>query len=156
MRLNLVQKTSCVVCPRCRSEAVLIKVRVGFLRCHLSCFLLARRIMFLCRIMRSSGSAFAGEGRLFLWWKVSKRPVTHSPYIYTRPHGSEGMRAEREKNRIKNQCNKYILSFSEAPRAREGSPITKKLWLSIHPRNFGSHLIVLSHNRETNVKCHTI
>ena len=66
------------------------------------------------------------------------------------------MRAEREKNRIKNQFNKYILFFSEAPRAREGSPKAKKLWLSMHPRNFSSHLIVLPHNRETNVKCHTI
>ena len=137
--------------------AVLIKVGVGFLRCHFSCYLLARRITFLSGIMRSTGSAFAGaEGKLFLWWKAAKRPITHSPYLYTCPHGSEGMRAEGKKNRIKNQFNKYILFFVEATRARERSPIAKKLWLSIH---LGSHLTVLPcvqpHHRVTNVKCHT-
>ena len=87
LRLNVVQETSCIACPRCRSEAVLIKVSVGFLCCHLSCYLLARRIMFLSRVMRSTGSAFAGaEGRLFLWRKAAKRPITHSPYLFTRPH----------------------------------------------------------------------
>lgn len=78
--------------------AVLTKVGVGFLRCHFSCYLLARRITFLSGITRSTGSAFAGaEGKLFLWWKAAKWPITHSPYLYTRPHGSEGMRAEGEK-----------------------------------------------------------
>ena len=122
--------------------AVLINVGVGFLCCHFSCYLLARRIMFLSRIMRRTGSTFArAEGRLFLWWKAAKRPTTHSPYLYTRPHGSEGMRAEgKKKNRIKNQFNKYILFFVEATRARERSPIGKKLWLSIH---LGGHLTVL-------------
>ena len=80
--------------------AVLIKVGVGFLRCHFSCYLVARRIMFLSRIMRSTGSTFARtEGRLFLWWKAAKRPITHSPYLFTRPHGSEGMRAEGEREK---------------------------------------------------------
>ena len=78
--------------------AVLTKVGVGFLRCHFSCYLLARRITFLSGITRSTGSAFAGaEGKLFLWWKAAKWPITHSPYLYTRPNGSEGMRAEGEK-----------------------------------------------------------
>ena len=158
LRLNLVQKTSCVACPRCRSEAVLIEVSVGFLCCHLSCYLLARGIMFLSRIMRSTGSIFArAEGRLFLWWKAGKRPITHSPYLFMRPHGSEGMWAEGEKkNRIKNQFNNYVSFLSEATPARERSPIAKKLWLSIH---LDSHLTVLPsvqpHHRVTNVKCHT-
>ena len=106
--------------------------------------------------MRSTSAVFAGAEKLFLWWKAAKRLITHSRYLFTPPHGSEGMRAEREKNRIKKQFNKYILSFNEARRARERSPIAKKLWLPIHPRNFGSHLIVLPHYRETNVKCHTL
>ena len=68
LRLNFVQKTSCVACPGCQSEAGLIKAGVGFLRCHFSCYLLARRITFLSGIMRSTGSAFAGaEGKLSLW-----------------------------------------------------------------------------------------
>lgn len=76
--------------------AVLTKVGVGFLRCHFSCYLLARRITFLSGITRSTGSAFAGaEGKLFLWWKAAKWPITHSPYLYTRPNGSEGMRASQ-------------------------------------------------------------
>lgn len=53
--------------------AVLTKVGVGFLRCHFSCYLLARRITFLSGITRSTGSAFAGaEGKLFLWWQAAK------------------------------------------------------------------------------------
>ena len=134
--------------------AVLTKVGVGFLRCHFSCYLLARRITFLSGIMRSTGSAFAGaEGKLFLWWKAAKRPMTHSPYLYTRPHGSEGKRAEgqKKKNRIKNQFNNYVSFLSEATRARERSPIAKKLWLSIH---LGSHFSDCTSVRPTAPQVH--
>lgn len=97
LRLIFVQKTYCVACPGCLWR-VLTKVCVGFLRCHFSCYLLAHRITFLSGITRSTGPAFAAaEGKLFLWWKAAKWPITHSPYLYTRPHGSEGMRAEGEK-----------------------------------------------------------
>ena len=100
--------------------AVLIKVGVGFLRCHFSCYLLARRITFLSGIMRSTGSAFAGaEGKLFLWWKAAKRPITHSPYLYTRPHGSEGKRAEGQKKKTGLRINLITMfHFLVKPHAR--------------------------------------
>ena len=56
--------------------------------------------------------------------------------------------------------DKYISRWSNsgAPRTRELSPIVKKIWLSIHPINFGSHVTVHPahpHHGETNVKYHT-
>ena len=39
---------------------------------------------------------------------------------------------------------KYIGRWSNSgpPRTRELSPIVKKIWLSFHPINFGSHVTV--------------
>ena len=47
--------------------------------------------------------------------------------------------------------------------ASEASWVAKKIWLPIHPQNFGSHVTVRTpactpvrpHHRETNVTCHT-
>ena len=50
---------------------------------------------------------------------------------------------------------KYIGRWSNSgpPRTRELSPIVKKIWLSIHPINFGIHVTVHPagpHHGETN------
>ena len=77
-------------------------------------------------------------------WSCGGRPPNdrqRTLRMFTRAHTVAKVCVLKEKkNRIKNQFNKYILFFVEATRARERSPIGKKLWLSIH---LGSHLTVL-------------